>query len=406
MCDPAAVIEDVYSSVATPATVATIAAGPAGFGLDAGLAAGAGAAAEAGAGAAVGGVIDPLTGLVIGSGINAGVTPGAAAAGGAAATGAATATPAAPAAPLLNIFGQPTPADTGQGAAIGGATATPAAPGAALPMPGTNVATGPSAGAGPGAGGVASAPGSAAPSSVPLSTSTSGPLTDTQLQSALDSASAPTPNKSVDAALKGLGITPQDATAAGSAAAGKATSIENLFNDPSLSNLGKAAGSNLGTLISAGGLGYSALTQPKIPSITSAEGAISNTAGQLSTQATQLESYLSTGTLPPGVQASLNSAADSAKAAIRSRYAAMGSSGSSAEQQDLANVDTTVVSQGANIALQLLNQGVSESQLSAQLYSTILNTALQQNQNLSTAIGNFASAAAGGTGLTLKLANG
>ena len=200
----------------------------------------------------------------------------------------------------------------------------------------------------------------------------------------------------------GGGTTTQPATpvaGTGGAAAPAGPADVGLFGSPGgfLNKL-----TSPGALLAAGGLGYEALTAPKVPSISGISSTLQGQAGQLAGQSAQLESYLSSGTLPPGVQASLTQAGDAAKAAIRSRYAAMGASGSSAEQQDLANVDQTVVTNGANIAMQLLQTGITEGQLSSQLYQTILQTSLQSNAALSSAIGNFAGAAAGG-GTTLKL---
>ena len=54
-----------------------------------------------------------------------------------------------------------------------------------------------------------------------------------------------------------------------------------------------------------------------------------------------------------------------------------------------------MATQGANIAQQLLQQGVSETQLSAGLYSQMLNLASSQDAALSSAIGNFATSLAG-----------
>ena len=63
-----------------------------------------------------------------------------------------------------------------------------------------------------------------------------------------------------------------------------------------------------------------------------------------------------------------------AAATIRSQYTrARGQSGSSAEAQDLANLSATTVSQGAQVATNLLQQGVSESEFSAQLYSQLMS---------------------------------
>jgi hypothetical protein len=176
------------------------------------------------------------------------------------------------------------------------------------------------------------------------------------------------------------------------------TSIPSSSSGGALSNIGGGvlnfAKSNPGLLLAGGGLALDAALQPKLPSISSSTGALENTANQLSTQGTQLQQYLQTGTLPPGVQAGLNEAAQQAKATITSKYAAMGggAEASSAAQQDLANVDVVTQTQGANLALQLLQEGVSEDQISAQLYQSILTSSLQQDQQLGNAITAFGAA--------------
>ena len=141
------------------------------------------------------------------------------------------------------------------------------------------------------------------------------------------------------------------------------------------------------------GLGYEALQgQQPVPG----QATLNTQAGQLSQQSQQLESYLQTGTLPPGVGASLNQASAAAKAAIRSQYASMGMTGSSGESEALANVDQTTASQGANIAMQLLNTGIQESQLSASIYEQLMQVQLAQDAQLGNSISAFAIAASGG----------
>lgn len=126
------------------------------------------------------------------------------------------------------------------------------------------------------------------------------------------------------------------------------------------------------------------------------ENALKAQASQLASQGTQLESYLQSGTLPPGVSQSLRQAADSAKAAIRSKYAQSGGN-SSAMEQDLASVDTIAATQGATIAQQLLSQGVSETGLANNIYSALMAQATQQDAALSQALGGFATSLAGGS---------
>lgn len=126
-------------------------------------------------------------------------------------------------------------------------------------------------------------------------------------------------------------------------------------------------------------------------------------AGRADAQGQQLESYLQNGTLPPGLQAGVTQASNAAKATIRSRYASMGMSGSSAEQQELAQVDSNAQAQGAQMAMQLLQTGIAESGTASQLYEAIMNSTLAEEKGLGSSIANFASAAAGASPQTGKL---
>ena len=117
-------------------------------------------------------------------------------------------------------------------------------------------------------------------------------------------------------------------------------------------------------------------------------------AAALQAQGAQLQGYLTSGTLPPGIGSALQGAHDSAAAAIRSRYANTGMSGSSAEMQDLNNLAQTTVSQGADIANKLLATGVSEQQFASGLYQNLMATAMQQDTNMSNAIAGFTNAMA------------
>ena len=91
--------------------------------------------------------------------------------------------------------------------------------------------------------------------------------------------------------------------------------------------------SNLGPAAALGGIGLDLLRgNTPVPG----QSALSAEAAQLASQGQKLQSYLDTGTLPAGVSQSINQATQGAKAAIRSRYAAMGGD-TSAMAQDLAN---------------------------------------------------------------------
>ena len=117
-------------------------------------------------------------------------------------------------------------------------------------------------------------------------------------------------------------------------------------------------------------------------------------ADAMNARGAQLQGYLTSGTLPPGIGDALAGAHDSAAAAIRGRYAKMGMSGSSAEMQDLNNLAQTTVSQGADIANKLLATGVSQQQFAAGLYQNLMATSMQQDVAMSNAISGFTNAMA------------
>lgn len=175
---------------------------------------------------------------------------------------------------------------------------------------------------------------------------------------------------------------------------GTGTSLKDFISSPSLKGAGNLITSNPGTVLGAAGLGLDALKQQTPMKGTNQ---INQIADQERQQGAQLQSYLNSGTLPAGLQQSLNQATESAKATIRSQYASRGMSGSSAEQQDLQAVDQRAQAQGAEQAMQLMQTGIGETGMSAQLYQSLLNGNLEQDKDLGSAIAGFASASAGGT---------
>lgn len=194
-------------------------------------------------------------------------------------------------------------------------------------------------------------------------------------------------NQSISPSLSSAG------NAAGGATAKASNSIGDLISHPSWENAGSALLANGAPLIAAGGVGLDALKGNKQ---SGAEKNLAAQAGQLSAQGQQLENYLQTGTLPPGEQAGVNQALQSAIASIKSRYASMGMSGSSAEQQDIANAQQQAQAATAQMQEQLLSTGINETGMSSQLYSELLKNSMANDTNLSNAIASFSSAAAGG----------
>ena len=180
------------------------------------------------------------------------------------------------------------------------------------------------------------------------------------------------------------GVTPQGDLLSGAVSNGTSAA----------SGIGSFLGKNANWLLPAGLLGYEALKSSEGLGNIPGYNQLDATASQLSAQGQQLAGYLQNGTLPPGVQQSLDQAAKQAQATIRSQYAARGMSGSSAEATDLANAQQTVNSQGTQIAMQLLQQGVNETNLSSQLYAQIMSANLQNDNQLGNALTTLAAGAA------------
>ena len=174
-----------------------------------------------------------------------------------------------------------------------------------------------------------------------------------------------------------------------------ATGLNGIAQSLGLSSGGQLAGLGIG----AAGLGYNLLTKNSIPG----ESNISNLSNQLQNQSAQLQSYVQNGTLPPGVATVLTQVQKSMTDQIKAKYAQLGMSGSTAETQDLDNAALQVQSQGATEALNLMNQGVSLTQLSGQLMTTLLNSNTQQANQTVQSISGLASALAGGGGQKITL---
>ena len=148
----------------------------------------------------------------------------------------------------------------------------------------------------------------------------------------------------------------------------------------------------MSTLASAGILAKNFLSNQTIPGA----NALKTEAGQLQTQGNQLSGYLASGTLPPGVQTSIDQATQAAKAKMRGSFASMGLSGSPMEASAMANIDQSASAQGAQIATQLLQTGMNETNMSAAIYENLLKFNVGQNDQTMKAIASLASSMAGG----------
>lgn len=185
-------------------------------------------------------------------------------------------------------------------------------------------------------------------------------------------------------------------------AAGKAVSgggsgniMDSLVGSLSKNPLGAAAG--------AAGLGMAFMGNKPAPN----QGALQGEAGQLAAQGQQMQQYLQTGQLPPGLQANIDQATKAAKARVISNHAAQGQNTNPAQNsalaQELSAIDQAAVGQAGQIAMQLLQSGLKETDMSNQLYQYLTNLDQTQAQNQGKAIANFASALAPKT--TINLGN-
>ena len=148
--------------------------------------------------------------------------------------------------------------------------------------------------------------------------------------------------------------------------------VKSLFNGqsgttlPAFDNL---LSSNANLAVPAAVIGYDAIESGKTPK---GFNQLQSEAGQDMQQGQQLESYLQNGTLPPGLAGAVAQNLAATQAAIKSRYAAINMSGSSAEQQDLMNAATQSQADSAQLAMGLLSQGISETGQSSGIYENLI----------------------------------
>lgn len=205
-----------------------------------------------------------------------------------------------------------------------------------------------------------------------------------------------------------------------------ATGSKGGFLDRTLSSItgGSVGGGDLrdlGTVLSGGMMLKNVLggdkTMPGEAGINRGAAGLEATARGQAALGTQLEGYLQSGKLPPGVEAGLRSATQAAHATIKSQHAARGTSGSSAEASEIQAANDRALAAGQQVAMQLLQQGssmigqgVNTEGLASQLYQSILANSLEKDRELGQSIGAFSSALArsgdssSGNSITLKAA--
>lgn len=192
-------------------------------------------------------------------------------------------------------------------------------------------------------------------------------------------------------------VAPAAATAGGTGTT--PTSFDQFIKDPTWSSAFNVLKSNPQAVVGGLGLGYDVMHQGNVPGL----GALQSAATSAQKNSSELMSYINTGQLPPGYQAAMDQAKQAAKAQLRSKYAGLGMSGSTAEAQDIANVDVQAVAAQADVAANLLQSGISEANVSQQLLADIVGINQQQDTETTNAIMSFAQALGGSQPLYLNL---
>ncbi len=153
-----------------------------------------------------------------------------------------------------------------------------------------------------------------------------------------------------------------------------------------------------------------ALGLNKVPGSENLNALAQQEAGLASSQAkygTALQQPLITGVLPPGQQQAVTNAVNDAITTIKGRYGALGLSGSSMEAEAIANVKNRSVEIAGKLEQEMAQTGqaaissaTANLGLESNIYDTLLNATIQQDQQLGNAISRFATAV--GTGSAIK----
>jgi hypothetical protein len=143
-------------------------------------------------------------------------------------------------------------------------------------------------------------------------------------------------------------------------------------------------------MLPALGIGYSALRSDRA---TPGEGQMNAYAQRMGQIGNQLTDPLMTGQLPPAYQSAFDRMQASAEAAIKSKYAKMGISGSSMERSELANVPQQLETQKLQLAQSLATQGMQAMGLGNAAYNQIAQNTIAQDKELANALAAFGAAA-------------
>ena len=186
----------------------------------------------------------------------------------------------------------------------------------------------------------------------------------------------------------------------GNVPAGSAPSSGNFLTNL-LGSAGNAATKNpIGTALATGGLAYNIMQGQKQ---SAPVNALSAEAAQLAATGTQLQSYLTSGTLPPAIQAQVSQATASAKARILANYqntpGGADPTKNSALAQELNNLNLSAIAAAAKIEQDMMTSGISASGLSSNIYSQLAQIDQTQTANIGKSIASMAAALSGKTAI-------
>lgn len=173
------------------------------------------------------------------------------------------------------------------------------------------------------------------------------------------------------------------------------------FGDKLLSGLkgipGKALDSITSNPIQAALGATSLLNQNSVAKqIGQQEQALQAQAAQTQAQVAPLLNSLTSGQLPAGAQGLIDQQTQAEISQIRSKYAQMGLSGSTMEQQEISGAHERAQSQVFTIAQQMASTGLQALGASSGISQNLLNTLLEEDKAAASSIGNLGSALAGG----------
>jgi hypothetical protein len=144
---------------------------------------------------------------------------------------------------------------------------------------------------------------------------------------------------------------------------------------------------------------------PNQAALTGVANQASTAAGNANAYAGALEAPLTTGVLPAGAQAQVTQALNDSITSIKSKYANLGLTGSTAEQAAISEAQSqaqqmtfTIAQQMAQTGIQAGNQATQDLGLEGTIYNDLTQAQISQDTALQNAIASFTGAIGGGVG--------